>query len=191
MISMLIFCSINTPVYCTLSFCFLTISEIRYTHITAAPDPLLVTHFLTQFTVSSCHSVQTDRLISVLFWSKLIKNGEFRDYQFWLTKKTALFVDAAHLRQSCMSILIGGVLANQHSVLEGRNTVAVSQVRGSILRSAHVKCSYITTLCKACPNSKCSPNSPHKCLLLLPFPGGHTATILRSYKLPKIHCAPK
>lgn len=59
MIFMLIFRSINTPVYCTLLFGFLTISNFRYTHTAAAPDPILIIHLLTQFTLSSCHSAQT------------------------------------------------------------------------------------------------------------------------------------
>ena len=60
-------------------------------------------------------------------------------------------------------------------------SLAVSQFRGSILRSAYLKCNYVTKPREACPNSKCAPNAPHKCLLLLPVPGGHTATILHRH----------
>ena len=77
------------------------------------------------------------------------------------------------------------------NIIQVLETVAVSQCRGSILRNAYLKCNYVTTSCEACPNSKCPPNAPHKCLLLLPVSGGHTTTILHGYKLPKIQCMPK
>ena len=70
-------------------------------------------------------------------------------------------------------------------------TRAVSQFRGSILWSVHLKCNYVTTPREACPNSKDPPNAPHKCCLLLPLPEEHTATFLQGYKLPKIHCGSK
>ena len=57
-------------------------------------------------------------------------------------------------------------------------TIAGYQFRGSILRSAHLYYNYVTTLCKACSNSKDPPSAPHKCCLLLPLPVGHTTTLL-------------
>ena len=72
-----------------------------------------------------------------------------------------------------------------------RFSLAVSQFRASILRSAHLKWNYVAMLCEGCPNLSDPPNAAHKYCLLFPLSGGRTATILCGYKLPKIHYAPE
>ena len=51
-----------------------------------------------------------------------------------------------------------------------------------------LKANYVTTPCKGCPNSKALPNAAHKRILLFPFFGECTTTVLLGLTHPKILC---